>query len=70
MNNSLQSLHPFIEIIHVFLVCVCTLYGMVVYIPYVMYRLRINNFTESGKTRLLQAEQEKLTGFEKCSLII
>ena len=47
-------------------------HGMVVYIPYVMYRLWRNNFTESGKTRLHQAEWErkKLTGFERLSLDI
>ena len=44
--------------------------GMVVYIPYVMYRLWRNKFTESGKTRLHQAEQERknLTGFEQLDL--
>ena len=43
---------------------------MVVYIPYVIYRLFGNKFTESGKTRLHQAEQErmKLTGFEELYL--
>ena len=53
--------------------CVCTYihnHGMVVYIPYVMYRLWGNKFTESGKTRLHQAKQErkKLTGFKKLYL--
>ena len=44
---------------------------MVVYIPYVMYRLDGNKFTDSGKTRLHQAEQErkKLTGFEALYLL-
>ena len=57
--------------------CVCTYihdHGMVVYtcIPYVMYRLRCNKFTETGKARLHQAEQERknLTGFEKLYLYI
>ena len=41
-------------------------------IPYVMYRLEGNEFTETGKTRLHQAEEErkKLTGFERLSLSI
>ena len=36
-------------------------------IPYVMYRLEGNKFTETGKTRLRQVEQErkKQTGFER-----
>ena len=34
------------------------------YIPYVIYRLWDNKFTESGKTKLHQAEEERkqLTG--------
>ena len=45
-------------------------HGLVVYIPYVMYRLRDNKFTKSGKTRLRQAQQErkKLTGFKELYL--
>ena len=41
-------------------------HGMVINIPYVMYRLWLNKFTASGKTRLHQAQQKrkKLTGFE------
>ena len=41
-------------------------------IPYVMYRLWSNKFTETGKTRLRQAEEErkKLTGFEELRLYI
>ena len=56
-------------------VCLCTMscihdHGTVVYIPYVMYRLGGNKFTESGKTRLHQAEEERknLTAFEKLYL--
>ena len=45
-------------------------HGMVVYTPYVMYRLVGNRFTETGKTRLRQAEEErkKRTGFKKLYL--
>ena len=41
-------------------------------LPYVMYRLVGNKFTESGKTRLRQAQQEreKLTGFKELFLSI
>ena len=73
-NNSLQystPLQPRVKVITVFVVCTYTHdHGMVVYIPYVMYRLRGNKFTETGKTRLHQAEEQrkKLTGFEKLYL--
>ena len=48
------------------------IYMIIECIPYVMYRLLDNKFTESGKTRLHQAEQErkKLTGFKRFSLVI
>ena len=60
--------------------CMCTvyvhiyiyiyIYMIIECIPYVMYRLWGNKFTETGKTRLHQAEQErkKQTGFERFSL--
>ena len=34
-------------------------HGMVVHIPYVMYRLRGNKVPETGKTRLCHAQQER-----------
>ena len=42
------------------------------YNPFVMYRLVGNMFTESGESRLCQAEQErkKLTEFETLCLFI
>ena len=42
------------------------------YIAYVMNRLKGNKFTESGKTRLHQAQQDriKLTGFKGLCLDI
>ena len=50
---------------------VCLCFAMCVH-EYIMYRLTSNKFTDTGKTRLYLAEQErkKLTGFEKLCLDI
>ena len=65
---------PCVEVI--FFLCVCTYIpdnGMVAICheqSRAMYRLGDNKFTETGKTRLRQAEEERreLTGFKKLNL--
>ena len=71
-NSSLQYSYTLCrsEVNGMFFLCVCTYIPDNEWLPYVMYRLRDNKFTESGKTRLRQAgeEREKLTGFKKIYL--
>ena len=63
------SLHA--VIITDFLCMYIIIYMITECLPYVMYRMWGNKFTESGETRLHQAQQEreKLTGFGKLYLI-